>query len=102
MLGRTLSAFCRCSKLPMRVTSTRNVYMYSPEPFHPIPDREPRITTAEEAVSVITTGNHVIDLGTARSVIAVHSNYRVARQANSFYCAKMRPAVVYTKMRLVK
>jgi len=30
--------------------------MYSPEPFHPIPDREPRLTTADEAVSVITTG----------------------------------------------
>jgi len=39
--------------------------MYSPEPFHPIPDREPRLTTAEEAVSVITTGNSfVLDLET--------------------------------------
>jgi len=63
MLGRNLSGFCRCFKFQVLVNSARNVYMYSPEPFHPIPDREPRLTTAEEAVSVITTGNnHYLDL----------------------------------------
>ena len=56
MFGRKLTGFCRCFKLPVQVQLARHVYMYSPEPFHPIPDREPRLTTAEEAVSVITTG----------------------------------------------
>jgi len=63
MLGRKLTALCRCFKLPLSVKLARNVYMYSPEPFHPIPDREPRLTTAEEAVSVITTGNNIIMCG---------------------------------------
>ena len=56
MLVRNFAAFCRSFKLPRSLQSARHVYMYSPEPFHPIPDREPRLTTAEEAVSVITTG----------------------------------------------
>ena len=64
MLFKKLNGFCRCFKLPVSVQSARNVYMYSPEPFHPIPDREPRLTTAEEAVSVVTTGNDVLDLET--------------------------------------
>jgi len=65
MLGRKLVGFCRSFKLPLPVQSARNVYMYSPEPFHPIPDREPRLTTAEDAVSVVTTGNSfVLDLET--------------------------------------
>jgi hypothetical protein len=42
--------------------SARCLYMYSPEPFHPIPDREPKWTTAEEAVSVLTSGTYVLDL----------------------------------------
>ena len=60
MFSRKLAVFCRTFKLPVPVQSARNVYMYSPEPFHPIPDREPKLTTAEEAVSVITTGNNII------------------------------------------
>jgi len=34
----------------------RNFYLYSPEPFHPIPDKDPEWKTAEEAVKVITSG----------------------------------------------
>ena len=64
MLFKNLNTFCRRFKLQVSVQYARNVYMYSPEPFHPIPDREPRLTTAEEAVSVVTTGNHVLDLET--------------------------------------
>jgi len=57
MIFKKLAGFCRCFKLPVSAQSARHVYMYSPEPFHPIPDREPRLTTAEEAVSVVTTGS---------------------------------------------
>ena len=62
MLSRRLRGFCRCSGLSFPVQCARNVYMYSPEPFHPIPDREPRLTTAEEAVSVINTGSMTLTL----------------------------------------
>ena len=36
--------------------SSRSYYMHSPEPFHPIPDKQPVWMSAEEAVSVITSG----------------------------------------------
>lgn len=43
----------------------RTLYMYSPEPFHPIPGREPHWTTAEEAVSPLKSGMNVFVHGVA-------------------------------------
>ena len=34
----------------------RCFYLYSPEPFHPIPDKHPKWLSAEEAVQVVTSG----------------------------------------------
>ena len=34
----------------------RPYYMYSAEPFHPIPNKEPEWKSAEEAISVVTSG----------------------------------------------
>lgn len=33
--------------------------MYSPEPFHPIPKKEPARMSADEAVSAITSGKNL-------------------------------------------
>ena len=47
-----------CSNLHKRsIYNARSYYMYSPEPFHPIPDKQPQFMTAAEAVSHITSGN---------------------------------------------
>jgi acyl-CoA hydrolase len=51
--------------------SVRSLYMYSPEPFHPIPDREPKWMTAEEAVSVITSGMKVFVHGCAATPLVL-------------------------------
>jgi len=40
-------------------------YAYSPEPFHPIADKHPKRLTAEEAVSVIKSDDHVYLHGVA-------------------------------------
>ena len=40
-------------------TPRRSFYLYSPEPFHPIPDKDPEWKTAEEAVKVITSGEQL-------------------------------------------
>lgn len=45
------------------VAPGRQLYMYSPEPFHPIPDKSPKFTSADEAVSVIKSG-WIFDGGT--------------------------------------
>ena len=38
------------------VTTNRSYYQYSPEPFHPIPGKDPEWLSAREAVEVITSG----------------------------------------------
>lgn len=42
---------------PSTKLQRRPYYLYSPEPFHPIPDKQPQCMTAEEAVTVVTSGN---------------------------------------------
>ena len=39
------------------LSGRRSFYLYSPEPFHPIRDKEPKWMTAEEAVQIVTSGN---------------------------------------------
>ena len=52
-----LSSLSRQVNKPWQsVTSQRNYYEYSPEPFHPILDKEPAIVSAEDAVKVISSG----------------------------------------------
>ena len=34
----------------------RSYYMYSPEPFHPIPNKYPEWKSVEDALSVVTSG----------------------------------------------
>ena len=43
--------------LPYTELQRRPYYLYSPEPFHPIPDKQPQCMTADEAVTVVTSGN---------------------------------------------
>jgi len=45
--------------------------MYSPEPFHPIPDREPVWTTAEEAVAPIKSGMNIFVHGVAATPLVL-------------------------------
>lgn len=44
------------SLLRTSVVLGRQLSMYSTEPFHPIPDKFPQFTSADEAVSVIESG----------------------------------------------
>ena len=39
-----------------KINNAKSYYMYSPEPFHPIPDKQPQFMTAQDAVSHITSG----------------------------------------------
>ncbi|XP_067658202.1 4-hydroxybutyrate coenzyme A transferase-like [Haliotis asinina] len=50
---------------------TRTYYLYSPEPFHPFPDRQPKWMNAEEAVSVIKSGHKVYIQGAAATPITL-------------------------------
>ncbi|XP_050414234.2 4-hydroxybutyrate coenzyme A transferase isoform X2 [Patella vulgata] len=43
----------------------RTFYLYTPEPFHPIPDRHPEWKRAEEAVKVIKSGDKIYIHGAA-------------------------------------
>jgi len=54
-----LSKFGRSVASPTRLQS-RPYYLYSPEPFHPIPDKQPLCMTADEAVTVVTSGNSMV------------------------------------------
>ncbi|KAJ8319869.1 hypothetical protein KUTeg_001456 [Tegillarca granosa] len=45
----------------------RTLYLYSPEPIHPLPDRQPDWKTAEEAVKAIQSGQRVYVHGGAAS-----------------------------------
>ncbi|XP_052081748.1 4-hydroxybutyrate coenzyme A transferase-like [Mytilus californianus] len=59
---RSLNKFCVS-------TNVRSYYLYSPEPFHPLPDRLPLKKTAEEAVQVIQSGFRVFVHGAAATPV---------------------------------
>ena len=50
-LSRCLTRAPKIFKSPRR-----SFYLYSPEPFHPIQGKEPKWTTAEEAMEIVTSG----------------------------------------------
>lgn len=54
----------RCTAIST-IGSRRSFYLYSPEPFHPIQGKEPKWTTAEEAVQIVTSGMKVYVHGAA-------------------------------------
>lgn len=68
LCGRTVNKLAGVSIVRRAV---RCLYMYSPEPFHPIPDREPKWTTAEEAVQVLTSGMKVFVHGCAATPLVL-------------------------------
>ena len=45
---------CRTNALANQ--QKRSYYMYSPEPFHPIPNKYPDWKSVEDALSVVTSG----------------------------------------------
>ena len=53
-IGRFLGHAESILKVPKR-----QFYLYSPEPFHPIPEKDPQWMTAEEAIHVVTSGKFV-------------------------------------------
>ncbi|XP_061197068.1 4-hydroxybutyrate coenzyme A transferase-like [Saccostrea echinata] len=50
---------------------SRSFYLYSPEPLHPILDKVPKWTTAEEAVEVIESGHRIYIQGGASSPLSL-------------------------------
>lgn len=69
MASRTLNQFLGklryVRKNDLLYNQQRSFYLYSPEPFHPIPGKEPKWMSAEEAVSSITSGHKIFIHGCA-------------------------------------
>src|SRR6218665_69999 len=72
-LGRVKPVLTRIGYgLTRAVNLTRRpFYLYSPEPFHPIPKKQPAQITADESVAVITSGKNLTLLPLAVTVVNV-------------------------------
>lgn len=58
----SLRSICKNRQLRFFVPNfSRSYYLYSPEPFHPLPDRYPSKKTADEAVQVIQSGKYMLE-----------------------------------------
>ncbi|CAD5124898.1 DgyrCDS13149 [Dimorphilus gyrociliatus] len=73
MASRTLSQFLgklrHVRKNDLLYNQQRSFYLYSPEPFHPIPGKEPKWMSAEEAVSTVTSGHKIFIHGCAATPV---------------------------------
>ncbi|XP_046360100.2 4-hydroxybutyrate coenzyme A transferase-like [Haliotis rufescens] len=57
--SRSIRALLTSSVRNINGCISRTYYLYSSEPFHPYPERQPKWMSAEEAVSVIKSGHKV-------------------------------------------
>jgi len=58
--GIVYNSYLRTKGRIVQKCVNRTFYLYSPEPFHPLPDRKPEWKTAEEAVQVIQSGTNLV------------------------------------------